>query len=491
MTTPPRLSLTTLPNLNKAIQQPDYDITAIKGGIVHLGIGAFHRAHQAVYVDDCLKADPRWGITGASLRTADTANALHPQDGLYAIAVTDSDNVRHRIIGSVRNVLVKGSRSAELLAIMAAADTRIVSTTVTEKGYCHDPATGDLHQGHPDILADLANPRNPHTTIGLIAEALRLRKEAGLKPFSLLCCDNLPNNGPTVKRLVSQYAGLLDADLGQFIAENVTFPATMVDRIVPATTDSDREAITQAIGAIDAWPVATEPFSQWVIEDKFTLGRPAFETAGAEMTSNVLPFEHMKLRMLNGSHSTLAYLGYLAGHETVADTIADAPFHRLIHGLMTKEVMPTLAMPTGVDTVAYRDALLARFANRGLRHRTWQIAMDGTQKLPQRLLGTIRDRLNRGETIQHLTLGVAGWMRYVMGKDEKGQAIDIRDPMADQLRQIAATDGHDVERYAAALFRISKVFGSDLPDDPRFALSVITHLRHLLQDGARATVAKF
>jgi fructuronate reductase len=490
MSAPPRLNLSTLAHLPTSVRRPDYDITAIKQGIVHLGIGAFHRAHQAVYVDDCLKTDPLWGITGVSLRSADTANALQPQDGLYTIAVTDSDEVKHRVIGSVRDVLVNEASSAQLLQRMTAPETGILSTTVTEKGYCHDPATGDLNQGHPDIQADLANPSNPHSAIGLITEALHLRRSAGLKPFSILCCDNLPNNGPTVARIVSQYADLLDAGLGRYISENVAFPATMVDRIVPATTDTERHAISKALGVTDAWPVATEPFSQWVIEDHFTLGRPAFETAGAEMTKHVLPFEHMKLRMLNGSHSTLAYLGYLAGHETVADAIADLPFRRLIDDLMTKEVMPTLLMPASVDVAAYRDALLARFSNRGLKHRTWQIAMDGTQKLPQRLLGTIRDRLNKGQSIDHLTLGVAGWMRYVIGRDEKGQPIDIRDPMAEQLSQIAAAHGHDFEQYAAALFRISKVFGTDLPLDPRFAIPTTTHLRGLLKHGARATLAR-
>jgi fructuronate reductase len=486
----PRLSLATLAQVPPKIRRPSYDVNAIKRGIVHLGIGAFHRAHQAVYVDDCLGSDPRWGIIGASLRSAETAQALEPQNGLYTIAVTNNEEVQHRIIGAVREVIVNGPSSAQLLEAMTAPDTRIVSTTVTEKGYCHDPATGDLNEAHPDIQADLANPKNPHSAIGLIAEALRLRQLAGLQPFTLLCCDNLPNNGPTVARIVSQYAGLIGAELEAYIKEHVAFPATMVDRIVPATTDVDRESVATALGVRDAWPVATEPFSQWVIEDKFTLGRPAFETAGAEMTNNVLPFEQMKLRMLNGSHSTLAYLGFLAGHETVADAIADAPFHQLIYALMTKEIMPTLAMPASVNVAAYRDALLARFSNRGLRHRTWQIAMDGTQKLPQRLLGTIRDRLAQNESIELLALGVAGWMRYALGKDEKGQVIDLRDPMVDQLRQITETEGHDVDRYASALFRIAKIFGTDLPNDPRFTSVVTTHLRHLLQLGAREIVKR-
>jgi fructuronate reductase len=484
-----RLGLATLNDLPAAVQRPQYDPRSTGQGIVHLGIGAFHRAHQAVYVDDCLSADPRWGILGASLRNGETAQALNPQDGLYSIAISGTQGVHRRVIGAVRSVLLYGGDARPLLTAMAGEDTRIVSLTVTEKGYAHVPATGDLNEADAAIQADLANPRNPRSAIGLVSEALRLRRSAGLKPFTVLCCDNLPSNGPTVRRIVLHYAALVDADLARWIADEARFPATMVDRIVPATTDEDRSAAASALGLVDAWPVATEPFSQWVIEDFFTLDRPAFETAGAQMTRDVAPFEHMKLRMLNGSHSTLAYLGFLAGHETVADAIADAPFNALVHGLMTEEVMPVLAMPDGVDVAGYRDALLARFANPGLRHRTWQIAMDGTQKLPQRLLGTIRERLKRGQPINRLALGVAGWMRYVMGKDEAGQPIDIRDPQAAVLAGIAATHGHDVDSYASALFRLESVFGQDLPNDPEFTGPVTGHLRRLLTEGARRAVS--
>jgi fructuronate reductase len=483
-----RLNRPALKILPVGVQRPQYDLDGVTKGIVHLGIGAFHRAHQAVYVDDCLKGDPRWGIVGASLRSRETADALNPQDGLYTTAISNTDGTQYRVIGSVREVLVNGADSAPLLAAMSNPQIRIVSLTVTEKGYCHAPASGDLNTDHADIQHDLASPHNPRSAIGLIAEALRIRRASGLKPFTVLCCDNLPNNGPSVARIVSQYAALFNADLGKFIADDVAFPATMVDRIVPATTDAERQAVEQALGFSDAWPVATEPFSQWVIEDRFTLGRPAFEQAGAEMTGDVMPFEHMKLRMLNGSHSTLTYLGYLAGHETVADAIADPPFRSLVHKLMSDEVMPTLAMPGSVDVAAYRDALLERFSNRGLRHRTWQIAMDGTQKLPQRLLGTIRDRLATDNSITVLALGVAGWMRYVLGTDEKAQPIDVRDPQADLLNSIARSDGHNVDRYASALFRLSTVFGDDLPNDPRFTKPVTTHLRNLLEHGTRKSV---
>jgi fructuronate reductase len=322
-----------------------------------------------------------------------------------------------------------------------------------------------------------------------VVEALRRRRSAGLPPFTVMSCDNLPSNGRTVRRVLSRYAELVDPELGAFVANEVAFPSTMVDRIVPATTDEDRSRIGQALGVADAWPVVTEQFTQWVIEDSFSAGRPAWEAAGAEFVADVEPYEHMKLRLLNGSHSTLAYLGYLAGYETVADTMADPAFVRLVEGLMDEEVTPTLHMPPGANLDAYKRALVERFRNPALRHRTWQIAMDGSQKLPQRLLGTVRDRLAANGSIDRLALGVAAWMRYVTGIDETGAPIDVRDPMAKRLRELADAAGRDPERLAGALFGVREVFGDDLPADPRFTGAVTAALSGLLRDGTRRTVA--
>jgi fructuronate reductase len=257
---------------------------------------------------------------------------------------------------------------------------------------------------------------------------------------------------------------------------------------VPATTDADREAVAQAIGLEDAWPVVTEPFTQWVIEDRFGAGRPALETVGAELVADVEPYERMKLRMLNGAHSTLAYLGYLAGHAYVAEVMEDASFTRLIHGLMTEEVMPTLSMP-GVDLGAYRDRLLERFANPALKHRTWQIAMDGSQKLPQRLLGTIADRLAAGQGIERLALGVAAWMRYASGTDEKGEPIDVRDPLHERFAAIAAKAGGDPAALVDGYLGIREVFGDRLPADKAFRALLEQHMKSLVGRGAAATVA--
>ncbi|MDX6806197.1 mannitol dehydrogenase family protein [Terrihabitans rhizophilus] len=483
------LSRQTLPNLPPDVQQPGYDIAAQKIGIVHLGIGAFHRAHQAVYVDDRMAAGERdWAILGVSLRSPDTRDALEPQDGLYTVLVRGGEGVQPRVIGSVQGVLVAPEDPEAVLRAMVDPAVRIVSLTVTEKGYCHDPATGTLRENHPDIVHDLEVPLTPRSAPGLLVEALRRRRANGTVPFTVLCCDNLPSNGRTVRRVVVRLAELLDADLAAHIAADVAFPATMVDRIVPATTAADRDFITERLGVDDAWPVSTEPFSQWVIEDSFPTGRPRFELAGAELVTEVEPYEAMKLRLLNGSHSTLAYLGYLAGHETIADTMADPAFARLVRGLMDEEVTPTLQVPPGADLAGYKASLIARFENTALRHRTWQIAMDGSQKLPQRLLGTARERLAAGGSIARIALGVAAWMRYVTGVDENGAGIDVRDPLGERLRAIADAAGPDAARLAPALLGVREIFGEDLPNEPRFTRPVEEALASLFARGSAATV---
>jgi len=486
-----RLNQDNLADLPSGVRRPAYARSILKTGIVHLGVGAFHRAHQAVYTDDVLAQDPHWGIVAASLRSPDTYDALQPQDGLYTLSVRSQAGEALRVIGSIRRVIVAPRETEDLLEVMADPQTRIVTLTVTEKGYCHDPATGALNEAHPDIVHDLAYSMNPKSAPGFIVEALRRRRMNGVPPFTVLTCDNLPSNGRTVKRVLTRFAELIDPELSRFIADEVSCPSTMVDRIVPATSDQDRERIGVALGVADAWPVVTEPFTQWVIEDRFPQGRPAWEKAGAEFVSDVEPYEHMKLRLLNGSHSTLAYLGYLAGYETVADTMADDAFARLIRGLMDEEVTPTLHMPAGADLEAYKSALIERFKNPALKHRTWQIAMDGSQKLPQRLLGTIRDRLRSGAPIGRLSLGVAAWMRYVTGLDEKGAAIDVRDPMAAQLREVADRAGGSAENLARGLFAIREIFGEDLPGDGRFTGEVLAHLTRLYELGAKRTVSEF
>lgn len=482
-----RLSEATLGRLPDGVRVPAYDRGAVTTGIVHLGVGAFHRAHQAVHVDDILATDPNWGIVGASLRRPTTRDALAPQDGLYTVLVRGPGGDALRVIGSLRRIVMAKEERDVLMAALSAEPTRIVTLTITEKGYCHDPATGELDPAHPDIVHDLGEPDAPVSAPGLLVAALAERRRLGVAPFTVVSCDNLPANGRTTRNIVVALARLIDPALGDWIDGEVAFPSTMVDRIVPATTDADRAAVAAALGVEDAWPVVTEPFTQWVIEDRFPAGRPRLEDVGVQMVADVAPFELMKLRMLNGAHSTLAYLGYLSGHETVAEAIAEPALGELIRRMMREEIVPTLAVP-GVDLGGYAQALVDRFANPALRHRTWQIAMDGSQKLPQRLLGTIRDRIAAGAPYTRLALGVAGWMRYVTGVDERGKPIDVRDPLAARLAGIYAKTKGDAAATAEAYLGVREVFGEDLAQDANFAATVTAHLASLFAIGAKAAV---
>jgi fructuronate reductase len=484
-----RLSTATLSALPATIRRPAYDRAALRPGIVHLGLGAFARGHLAEYTDDALEHRfGDWGIVGASLQRPDQRDRLKPQDGLYTLLKRSPAGPELRVIGSVLDVLVAPEDPAALVARLASADTRIVSLTVTEKGYCHDPATGRLKPDHPDIVHDIASPLAPRSAIGLLVAGLKARRDAGLGPFTVLCCDNLPHNGHVLAGLVRDFAALSDDGLSQWIAANGAFPCTMVDRIVPATTDADIAEVEGLLGLRDAAPVIGEPFRQWAIEDVFEAGRPKWEDVGAQMVSEVAPFEFMKLRLLNGAHSSLAYLGYLAGHETVSEASNDPVFARFLQGLWS-EIIPTVPAPRGVALADYASALLTRFQNPAIRHRTWQIAMDGSQKLPQRLLGTIRDRLETGAPIAHLTLGVAAWMRYVQGVDEAGAAIDVKDPLAAEFAKRAAGAGRDAKALSTALLGIESIFGSDFPREERFTQSVERHLAMLFDKGAKATAA--
>jgi fructuronate reductase len=485
-----RLSNASLGRLPAQIRRPGYDRSRITPGIVHLGIGAFHRAHQAVIIDDLIASGATdWGIVGASLRNSDTRDALAPQDFLYTVAVRSGVGTDHRIIGSVLDVEAARENSAHLIARMTNPATRIVSLTVTEKGYCHTPQTGDLDQHHPDIVHDLQNPGAPRSVPGILVAALTRRRNSGTAPFTVLCCDNLSANGHTVGRIVAQFAALRSRGLANWIEAEVAFPSTMVDRIVPETTDLDRAEVSSALGMIDAWPINTEPFTQWVVEDRFPAGRPDFAAVGVQMVSDVAPFEHMKLRLLNASHSALAYLGYLAGHETIAAAMTDRRFAAFARHVM-QDAAPTLAMPDGTDLIGYSASLLQRFSNPALHHRTWQIAMDGSQKLPQRLLGTMQDRLRLGLPIDTHALAVAGWMRYVTAKDERGRAIDVRDPLAPKLAAIAEAAGPVAERLAPALLEVGSIFGA-LGADPRMHSAVTEALAKLYALGARQAVQTF
>ena len=466
-----------------------YDRSGISVGIVHLGIGAFHRAHQAVYIDDCLVLEPSWAILGVSLRRPDMRDALRPQRGLYTLGVQGKDGVNTRIVGSVVDVLFAPENPQDVVKAMAASNVRIVSLTITEKGYCREPNSGNLDLSHPDIVHDLGRPDTPCSAPGLIVEALDQRRENNVPPFSLLSCDNLPANGETLKSIVLQFAERVGSDLAAWIESQVAFPSTMVDRIVPATTPEERRLIIEVSGIEDALPVMTEPFSQWVVEDSFCNGRPDLGTHGVELVSDVAPYETMKLRLLNGSHSAIAYLGFLMGHTFVADAIGQPEVYAFISQMMVREIRPTLELST-IDVEAYERSLLDRFANPGLRHRTEQIAMDGSQKLPQRLLNTIRDARAAGLRDDRLVAAVAGWVRYVFGKDEVGATYKIRDPMAAEFASLAARHREPVS-FCGAILDLSGIFGDDLSGDAEFRTAVTGNVEALFRDGARALVARF
>jgi len=457
-----RLSLRTLVRA-PAGMRPRLDPRGLRIGIVHLGVGAFHRAHQAVFTED---AGDGWGICGVSQRSRTVIEQLAPQDGLYTVLTRSATQVDARVIGAVRELrLADASRIAD-------PAVRVVTLTVTEKGYRHDPATGRLRLDDKGIQADLAGGA-PRTVVGQLARALAARMDADAGPLAVVCCDNLAHNGRMLAGLVGEFvAALRDKRLAEWIAAQVSFPSTVVDRIVPATTPEDLDEARRLIGLDDFGAVVTEPFKQWVIEDEFPAGRPAWERAGARLTDDVTPYEVIKLRMLNGSHSALAYLGALAGCETIAEAMAR--FGEVPRRLMGDDVLPTVDVPGRFDIAAYQQQLLDRFANPALRHRTVQVAMDGSQKLPQRLLPTVRARRAAGAEPRWAALAVAAWMRWVC------VAPELDDPMADRLR--GAVAGASPEQVVDRLLAIPEIFGDDLRED-----AVVRDL--LVDDVQRITVS--
>lgn len=458
-----------------------------KSGIVHLGPGAFFRAFNAIYTDEAMQRDGGdWGIIAVSLKSPTARDQLGPQGCAYTSVMLGPKGAEYRVINSLTDVLVAPENPQAVLEAMSNATTKIVSLTVTEKGYCHEPATGRLNLDHPDIVHDLGGGL-PRSAIGFIVAALAHRRDAGTAPFAVMTCDNLPSNGALVRGLTLDFARAFDADLAVWIEENVAFPATMVDRITPATTPADIDALADAQGYTDPACVQHEPFRQWVIEDQFPLGRPSWD---AQFVESVEAHENMKLRCLNGTHSTLAYLGYLAGYETIAETVADADYAALCTKLWTTEITPTIPKPEGEDLALYAAALLERYRNPAIRHRTWQIAMDGSQKLPQRILGTLSDNFAAKRDSKGLILAVAAWMRYVGGVDDAGAAIDVKDPLAAQLR--SASDSADTpEGKVLALLAERKVFDEALAQNQSFQQALISAYTALVNKGAKQTVQDF
>ncbi|MDP2740379.1 MAG: mannitol dehydrogenase family protein [Pseudorhodobacter sp.] len=483
---PPRLA--SLVDLPDSVQRPRYDPADHGAGIVHIGLGAFHKSHQAVYTDDAIAAaGGDWRITGVSLRSSDAATALTPQNGLFTVIARDADATEARVIGSLAAAYCLVTDRDAVLAALVSPATRIVSITVTEKAYGIDRATGGVDPTHPAIAADLENPRHPVGVAGLLVHAIAARRAAGAPPLTVLCCDNLPENGPMLRGLVLDFARRTAPDLVGHIADDIGFPATMVDRITPAPGCYTLALAARMTGHSDLAAVETERFRQWVIEDDFRSGRPDWAAGGAIFTDDMRPYETMKLRMLNGAHSLIAYAGFLSGHAHVRDAMRDPALVVLVrrHLAAAAATLPPLE---GVDFGTYAEDLVQRFANPHLAHETYQIAMDGTEKLPQRILAPAADALRRGQPLEPFAFATAAWMRYALGRRDDGTTYDLRDPRQDALA--AALAGRDTaSEIAGAFLGFGTLFPENLRRSSAWTTAVQDRLDTMLRHGMTQAVA--
>jgi fructuronate reductase len=481
-----RLSLATLPQAGPAAIGPAVDPRALRIGLAHFGIGAFHRAHQAVFTELAAAAtgSTQWGIVAGTQRSATVCRQLVPQDGLYTVLERGRDEQSLRIIGSVREVLDGSADPEAMPAHLADPAIQVITLTVSEKGYRRD-SQGALDRADPAVAADLEGAP-PRTAVGQLVRGLQRRGRADAGPVTVLACDNLVGNGAVLRSLVLDFIAHLPKtearELEPWLTSSVRFPSSMVDRIVPATTAADRADVLALLGLQDQGTVVAEPFSQWVIEDDFAAERPAWEQVGVVLTADVAGWEKVKLRVLNGTHSTLAYLGALRGCSTIAEALQDAELAAVAESLIKQDVLPTLVAPEGLDLDDYGATVLQRFANPALRHTTAQVAMDGSQKLPLRLLGTVRDRLATGTVPHWAALAVAGWMVYVaVGRDRTGRELTLNDPLAPQLT--AAVGGADSpDAIVRRLLGVSAVFGPDLPENAQWRDQLVSHVTKLLAD---------
>jgi fructuronate reductase len=492
-----RLNNATLETVPPTVQRPSYARADLHPGIVHLGVGAFMRAHLAVATEAATQAtgDMRFGIVGVSLRRPDTHEALAPQDGLYTVSVRGADPAATalapatveslQVVGCLTSLRVGPQNPKAVLRAIASAHAHLVTLTITEKGYLSAPGTGAgtgaLMADHADLAHDLLHATSPRTAVGFLVHGLALRQAQQRAPITVLSLDNLPSNGKRLRSLVLDFArrlGHVDRHFADWIDANATFPDSMVDRIVPRTTDADRTRVAQALGVHDAWPVVAEPFFDWVIEDHFAGPRPAWEHhPGVRLVHDVAPWEAIKLRMVNGSHSAIAYLGVLAGWMTVDEAMAQPAMHAYVNALMRDEIEPTLPTPEGFDATVYRASLLQRFANPALAHRTQHIAMDGSQKIPQRWFTTLRDRLRQTQdpqSVRHLALALAAWLCHLRGTSEAGVPFTIDDPLQRELRAHAQhIDAQPTaQARAIAALDLPAVFGEWSTSPPLKALLV-------------------
>jgi fructuronate reductase len=460
----------------------------VPAGIVHIGLGAFFRAHQAVYTEAALAASGGdWGIVGVAPRTASVVDALSSQDQLYSVTSLSANDAQTRVVGALAASHVAALDPARVVALLADPAIRVVTLTVTEKGYLLDPATGRL-LSDPALDADLSGDRPPTTVPGMLVQGLLARARADAGPIAIVSCDNLPANGRRVQ-------GMLDAAFARaghddaWVRANVRCPGTMVDRIVPASTEATRSLAAAALGVVDQVALSGEPYMQWVIEDDFPGGRPAWEAAGAVLTDDAGPWERLKLRSLNGVHSAMAYLGALAGRSTIAEAYEMPGLADAMRRFIAEDVAPSFTPPAGVSVVSYGASVLSRFANPAIAHRTTQIAMDGSQKLPQRVLETISDRRAAGATPRWGALVVAAWMRYARGVADDGHALTLDDPLADSIRAAIAAAPATPDGLAGALFGLTAVFPAALAEDEVVRALVVEWLTEFEKHGVETTLA--
>ena len=467
-----------------SVPRPSYDRARVKTGVVHFGVGGFHRAHQAMYHDRLMNDGKalEWGICGVGVMPGDRQmqEALDAQDGLYTLVVKHADGTYEpRVIGSICEYLFAPDDPEAVIEKLASSATRIVSLTVTEGGYSIDQITGEFAP-EGDVAGDLERG-TPRTTFGFVTEGLRRRRERGVSPFTVMSCDNLQGNGALSRRAFTAFARLKDPELGEWVERSVRFPNSMVDRITPVTTDEDRAEVRDRFGVDDRWPVVCEPFTQWVLEDSFSLGRPPYEEAGVQVVEDVEPYELMKLRLLNASHQALCYFAYLDGYRLVHEAAQDPLYRAFLRGYMDEEGTPTLSPVPGVDVEEYKATLIERFSNPEVRDTIARLCAESSDRIPKWLLPVVRAQLASGGPIERSAAVVASWARYAEGVDEQGEPIEVVDRLRDSLTAIARSGEPD------AFIANRELFG-DLVDDPRFSEAYRAALSSLHERGARATL---
>ncbi len=482
------LNARTLADLSRAVPVPGYDRSQVRTGIVHFGVGGFHRAHQAMYADRLMNDGKAldWGICGVGTMPPDQRmrDVLQAQDGLYTLVVKHPDGtLEPRVIGSITDCLYVPDDPEAVLARMTDPATRIVSLTITEGGYHVNQVTGLFDPDNPGIQHDLGAGAVPESAFGLVVEGLARRRAAGVPAYTVMSCDNIPGNGDVARRMLTSYARLKDPELADWILTEVRFPNSMVDRITPVTAAADREALALLFGVEDAWPVVCEPFTQWVLQDEFGGERPPFEDVGVQLVSDVEPYELMKLRLLNASHQALAYLGYLAGYRYAHEVCVDPLFVKFLLGYMDDEGTPTLQPVPGVDLASYKQQLIERFANPEVRDTLARLCAESSDRIPKWLLPVVREQLAAGRGIEHATLVVAAWARYAEGVDEQGQPIEVVDRLRDVLMARAKRNRDDPLVFVSD----PDLFG-DLASEPRFVSAYTAALSSLHTRGARETI---